>query len=142
MMKAKIYQFPQGEEKAQVKAEIARIKNAPVVEKRKRWLWSFFLTLFFVLRLVVAFIADMALTLAVVVCHGVIYLSIILGTFFLILKYNTNGGVWDGSMITCATIMILGLLHPDDVSEWYLFQRLLGVHRSSPKEGESDSAEC
>ena len=88
MMKAKIYQFPQGEEKAQVKAEIARIKNAPVVEKRKRWLWSFFLTLFFVLRLVVAFIADMALTLAVVVCHGVIYLSIILGTFFLILKYN------------------------------------------------------
>jgi uncharacterized membrane protein len=141
MMKAKIYQFPQGEEKAQVKAEIARIKNAPVVEKRKRWLWSFFLTLFFVLRLVVAFIADMALTLAVVVCHGVIYLSIILGTFFLILKYNTNGGVWDGSMITCATIMILGLLHPDDVSEWYLFQRLLGVHRSSPKEGESDSAE-
>ena len=68
MMKAKIYQFPQGEEKAQVKAEIARIKNAPVVEKRKRWLWSFFLTLFFVLRLVVAFIADMALTLAVVFC--------------------------------------------------------------------------
>lgn len=141
MMKAKIYQFPQGEEKAQVKAEIARIKNAPVVEKRKRWLWSFFLKLFFVLRLIVAFIADMALTLAVVICHGVIYLSIILGTFFLILKYNTNGGVWDGSMITCATIMILGLLDPSDVSEWYLFQRLLGVHWSGSKEGESDSAE-
>jgi hypothetical protein len=130
MMKAKIYQFPQGEEKAQVKAEIARIKNAPVVEKRKRWLWSFFLKLFFVLRLVVAFVADMALTLAVVICHGVIYLSIILGTFFLILKYNTNGGVWDGSMIGCAAIMILGLFDPSDVSEWCLFQRLLGVHRS------------
>ncbi len=36
-----IYQFPQGEEKAQVKAAIARIRNAPVVEKRKRWLWRF-----------------------------------------------------------------------------------------------------
>jgi hypothetical protein len=36
MMKSKIYQFPQGEEKAHVKAEIARIKNAPVVEQRKR----------------------------------------------------------------------------------------------------------
>ncbi|EPN9163547.1 hypothetical protein ACT4EA_004821 [Escherichia coli] len=141
MMKAKIYQFPQGDEKAQVKAEIARIKNAPVVEKRKRWLWSLFLKLFFVLRLVVAFIADMALTLAVVICHGVIYLSIILGTFFLILKYHTNGGVWDGSMIGCAAIMILGFFDPDDVSEWCLFQRLLCVHRSSPKEGEYDSAE-
>lgn len=77
-----IYQFPQGEEKAQVKAAIARIKNAPVVEKRKRWLWKFCLSLFFVLRLVVAFIADMALTLAVVICHGVIYLSIILARLF------------------------------------------------------------
>lgn len=81
-MKAKIYQFPQGDEKEKVKAEIARIKNAPVVEKRKQRLWSLCLTLFFVLRLVIAFIADMALTLAVVICHGVIYLSIILGTFF------------------------------------------------------------
>jgi hypothetical protein len=141
MMKAKIYQFPQGEEKAQVKAEIVRIKNAPVVEKRQRWLWKFCLSLFFVLRLVVAFIADMTLTLIVVMCHGVIYLSIILGTFFLILKYNTNGGVWDGSMIFCATIMILGLFDPEDVSKWSLFQRLLGVHHSGLKEVDSESAE-
>lgn len=141
MMKAKIYQFPQGEEKMQVKAEIARIKNAPVVEKRKQWLWSFFLKLFFVLRLVVAFVADMTLILAVTICHGVIYLSIILGTFFLILKYNTNGGVWDGSMIGCAAIMILGLFDPEDVSKWSLFQRLLGVHRSGLKEVDSESAE-
>ncbi|EJZ3355814.1 hypothetical protein OH848_004576 [Salmonella enterica] len=140
-MKAKIYQFPHGEEKAQVKAEIARIKKAPVMEKRKQGLWLFSRKLFFVLRLIVAFIADMALILAVTICHGVIYLSIILGTFFLILKYNTNGGVWDGSMIGCAAIMILGLFDPADVSEWHLFQRLLGVHRTGLKEGESDSAE-
>lgn len=79
------------------------------------------MSLFFFPRLVVAFIVDMALTLAVVIYHGVIYLSIILGTFFLILKYNTNGGVWDGSMIFCATVMILGLFDPDDVCEWPLF---------------------
>lgn len=141
MMKAKIYQFPQGDKKAKMKAEIARVKNAPVVEERKKQLWSFCLTLFFVLRLVIAFIADMVLTLAVSVCHGVIYLSIILGTFFLILKYNTNGGVWDGSMIGCAAIMILGLFDPEDVSKWSLFQRLLGVHRSGLKEVDSESAE-
>lgn len=141
MMKAKIYQFPQGEEKTQVKAEIARIKNAPLVEKRKQGLWLFFRKLFFVLRLVVAFVADLTLTLAVEICHGVIYLSIILGTFFLILKYNTNGGVWDGSMITCAAIMILGLLDPADVSEWHLFQRLLGVYSEGAQEVKSDGAE-
>lgn len=141
MMKAKIYQFPQGEEKTQVKAEIARIKNSPVVEKRKRWLLSFCCKLFFVLRLIVAILADVALTLAVVICRGVIYLSIILGAFFLILKYNTNGGVWDGSMITCAAIMILGLLDPADVSEWHLFQRLLGVYSTRSQEVKSDSAE-
>lgn len=127
-MKAKIYQFPQGKEKSQVKAEIARIKNAPVVEKRKQGAWLFCRKLFFVLRLIIAILADVALAVAVAICHGVIYLSIILGTFFLILKYNTNGGVWDGSMITCAAIMILGLFDPSDVSEWHLFQRLLGVY--------------
>ncbi|HAF2404717.1 TPA: hypothetical protein G8N69_004818 [Salmonella enterica] len=140
-MKAKIYQFPQGKEKAQVKAEIARIKNAPLMEKRKQGLWLFFRKLFFVLRLIVAFVADMALILTVTICHGVIYLSIILGTFFLILKYNTNGGVWDGSMIGCAAIMILGLFDPSDVSEWHLFQRLLGVYHSGSQKSESDSAE-
>ncbi|EHH3086448.1 hypothetical protein J7Y63_004481 [Salmonella enterica] len=140
-MKAKVYQFPQGEEKKQVKAEIARIKKAPMMEKRKKGLWLFCRKLFFVLRLIVAFIADMALILAVTICHGVIYLSIILGTFFLILKYNTNGGVWDGSMIGCAAIIILGLLNPSDVSEWHLFQRLLGVYHSGSQKSESDSAE-
>lgn len=140
-MKAKIYQFPQGKEKAQVKAAIARIKNAPVVEKRQRWLWKFCLSLFFVLRLFIAFIVDMTLTLVVVMCHGVIYLSIILGTFFLILKYNTNGGVWDGSMIFCATIMILGLFDPADVCEWHLFQRLLGVYNWQQKQVQNESAE-
>ncbi|MHC3689620.1 hypothetical protein [Klebsiella pneumoniae] len=141
MMKAKIYQFPQGDEKAQVKAEIARIKNAPVVQKRKHRLWSLCLTLFFVLRLVIAFIADMALTLAVVICHGVIYLSIILGAFFLIIKYNTNGGVWDGSMIFCATIMILGLFDGETVADWHLFQRLLGVYNWQAKQVQNESAE-
>lgn len=141
MMKAKIYQFPQGEEKTQVKAEIARIKNAPVVEKRKQGLWLFCRKLFFVLRLIVAVLADVAFNIAVAICHGVIYLSIILGTFFLILKYNTNGGVWDGSMITCAAIMILGLLDPADVSEWHLFQRLLGVYSAGSQGVKSESAD-
>ncbi|MEB2715743.1 hypothetical protein VC136_24120 [Citrobacter freundii] len=141
MMKAKIYQFPQGDEKAKLKAEIARIKNAPVVEKRKQWLWSFCLKLFFVLRLVVAFVADMTLILAVTICHSVIYLSIILGTFFLILKYSTNGGVWDGSMIACATIMILGLFDAESVAGWHLFQRLLCVYNRQAKQAQNESTE-
>ncbi|WP_289347290.1 hypothetical protein [Pantoea stewartii] len=141
MMKAKIYQFPQGDEKSKLKAEIARIKNKPLVEKRRRGLWLYCLMLFFVLRLLVAFVADIALTLAVVICHGVIYLSIILGSFFLIIKYNTNGGVWDGSMIFCATIMILGLLDGETVADWHLFQRLLGVHNWQAKQVQNESAE-
>lgn len=140
-MKAKVYQFPQGEERAQIKAEIARIKNAPVVEKRKQWIGLFCRKLFFVLRLVVAFVADMALTLAVALCHGVIYISVILGTFFLILKYHTNGGVWDGSMITCAAIMILGLFDAEMVADWHLFQRLLGVYSWQVKQEQNESAE-
>ena len=141
MMKAKIYQFPQGDEKSKLKAEIAKIKNAPVVDKRKQWLWSFCLKLFFLLRLVVAFVADMTLILAVTICHGVIYLSIILGTFFLIIKYNTNGGVGDGSMIFCATIMILGLFDGEIVADWHLFQRLLGVYNWQAKQVQNENAE-
>ncbi|EIF9977341.1 hypothetical protein LF283_004891 [Salmonella enterica] len=130
---SKIYQFPQGKEKQKLKREFAKIKRAPIHHKRKMLAMKVTGKLFYGIRFILAGFADLSLLLAVTVCRGIIYLSVILGSFFLLLKYHTNGGVWDGSMCFCVAMIVLGLLDPNDVSEWHLFQRLFGVYHSRQK---------
>lgn len=130
---SKIYQFPQGKEKQKLKREFAKIKRAPIRHKRKMLAMKVTGKLFYGIRFIVAGFTDLSLLLAVTVCRGIIYLSVILGSFFLFLKYHTNGGVWDGSMYFCIVMIVLGLFDPNDVSEWHLFQRLFGVYHSRQK---------
>lgn len=138
---SKIYQFPQGKEKRKLKREFEKNKRVPVHQKRKMLAMKVTGKLFYGISFIVAGFADLCLLLAVTVCRGIIYLSVILGSFFLILKYQTNGGVWEGSMYFCIAMIVLGLFNPNDVSEWHLFQRLFSVYHSKQKSGQENGAD-
>lgn len=123
---AKIYHFPQGKEKNKIKKQIKKIKGASVVKRRKETALSALKKFFFFIRVFIGVSCDVIFSMIVGLCRGVIYLTVILGGFFLIIKYNTNGGVWDGSMWFVILMLVLGSL--GDVSEWCLFQRLMGTY--------------
>lgn len=125
---AKLYQFPQGKEKQQIRKQLRQIKRAAATEKQKATLLHIVFKVFYLLRLITGVSLDILLSFIVGMCRAVVYLTVIVGGFFLLIKYNTNGGVWDGSMVVVIAMLIFGCL--GDVSQWHLFQRLLGVYKN------------
>ncbi|WP_341875546.1 hypothetical protein [Morganella morganii] len=134
---AKLYYFPQGKEKKKIKKQIRKNKNAPILAKRKTTALNFFKKLFFFIRAFIGVFCDVVFSMIVGLCRGVIYLTVVLGGFFLLIKYNTNGGVWDGSMWLVIFMLVLGSL--GDVSGWCLFQRLMGTYSGSEKSNPPDN---
>lgn len=129
---AKLYQFPQGKEKQQIWKQLKQIKIAAVTEKRKATLLHIVFKAFYLLRYVTGVSLDIIFSVVVGLCRAVVYLTVIAGGFFLLIKYNTNGGVWDGSMGVVVAMLLFGCL--GDVSQWHLFQRLLGVYKNGKDE--------
>lgn len=122
----KIYDFPQGKEKQKLTRQINAVKKTAAADIKKPRKESGF----YILRQVLGSLCDVLLTVAVTLCNAVIYLTVIFGGFYLLLHYNSNGGVWDSGMWTVTLMIVFGLFKPGDVQHWHLFSRLLGVDRS------------
>ncbi|EAW8461764.1 hypothetical protein KS41_24210 [Salmonella enterica] len=138
MMKAKIYQFPQGKEKRKFQKAIKRIRQAPARQARNARLKDVADTLFYVVRYTVALTAEMICVIALTILYTLRFLVLPMTVFAMIIFWHNNGGVWDKSMFTCAGLLVGSCINPDTFLEARPFQRLLCIRQS--EHSQSDDA--
>ncbi|EOI3591716.1 hypothetical protein ACMSYV_003715 [Proteus mirabilis] len=125
---AKIYQFPQGQEKKEIQAKLKKSQSVKTKKDIKKLSLSHILSmLFLAVRYFLGVTLDVLLLMVVSIISVFRYLIIPLGIFALILFYYNNGKMWNVEMTVTMALMVSSLINPEVLQDIQPFQTLFGV---------------